>query len=160
MNNEIKENTGELSAEDQQKVKSLLKLTYSFISISSIIVVILICFLIFGLPKNSEENKVATIKEEHIENGIDVASGLVASDGYQVVRQVCTSCHSSKQITSNRATREGWFTTIRWMQKTQKLWDLGKNEELILDYLEKNYSPENKGRRQQLTEVDWYVLKN
>lgn len=160
MDNEVKENRGELSAENQQKVKSLLKITKYTILISCTLIAVLVYFMIFGLPKNSGENTTAAIQEEHIENGIDVTSGLIADEGYQVVRQICTSCHSSKQITQNRATREGWMTTIRWMQKTQKLWDLGKNEELILTYLAKNYAPENTGRRQQLTNIEWYVLKN
>ena len=47
---------------------------------------------------------------------------------------------------------------IRWMQAEQKLWDLGENEDKILDYLAKNYAPENKGRRPILTDIDWYEL--
>ena len=42
--------------------------------------------------------------------------------------------------------------------KTQKLWDLGENEILILDYLEKNYAPKEQGRRAPLKDIDWYEL--
>jgi hypothetical protein len=45
------------------------------------------------------------------------------------------------------------------MQQTQGLWDLGDNEKPILDYLAKNYAPEDAGRRKQLTNVEWYILK-
>lgn len=160
MNKEIKETTGQLSEKSQQKLKSLLNLTKYSLLVSSALIVFLIYFTFFYSSRKSEENNTSSLQEEHIENGIDVTSGLLADEGYKVVRQVCTSCHSSKQVIENRATREGWLTTIRWMQKTQKLWDLGKNEELILNYLAKNYAPENKGRRQQLTGIEWYVLKN
>ena len=61
-------------------------------------------------------------------------------------------------VTQNRATREGWLDMIRWMQKEQKLWDLGANEAAILDYLAKYYGPEDKGRRQNLEIEDWYEI--
>jgi hypothetical protein len=54
--------------------------------------------------------------------------------------------------------REGWKATIVWMQETQNLWDLGANEELILNYLSKNYAPTDKGRRQNLEITEWYEL--
>ena len=49
---------------------------------------------------------------------------------------------------------------IRWMQATQGLWDLGANEPIILDYLEKHYSPKAKGRRTNLDieSIEWYIL--
>ena len=61
-------------------------------------------------------------------------------------------------MTQNRATRDGWKDIIVWMQETQKLWDLGDNEPLILDYLGKNYAPNKKGRRQNLKNIEWYEL--
>lgn len=95
---------------------------------------------------------------EEIVDGKDVATGLLADQHYQLVKANCTNCHSAQLITQNRATREGWESMIRWMQRTQKLWDLGENEVLILDYLSKNYAPEATGRRKNLEEIDWYVL--
>ena len=66
---------------------------------------------------------------------------------------------SNKSSTrQNRATRDGWRNLIRWMQKTQKLWDLEENEERILDYLAKNYAPTEGGRRTPLKDIQWYFL--
>jgi hypothetical protein len=45
------------------------------------------------------------------------------------------------------------------MQETQNLWDLGASEEVIVNYLANNYPPTKKGRRGNLAEVEWYVLK-
>ncbi len=103
---------------------------------------------------NSEnENKVV--------NGIHVATGMIYDDNFSIVRSACTSCHSAKLVTQNRATRDGWKQMIRWMQTTQGLPDLGKNEVKILDYLAKNYAPTEVGRRKILNqdEVDWYTLQ-
>ena len=92
-------------------------------------------------------------------NGIHTPTGLIADDGYLLVRNYCGSCHSFELIRNKRATREGWLSTIRWMQRTQGLWDLGENEKPILDYLAKNYAPEDTGRRKQLTDIEWYKLE-
>lgn len=90
---------------------------------------------------------------------LDVETGLVLDAGWQLVKANCTGCHSSALVTQNRATREGWEGMIRWMQRTQKLWDLGENEQAILDYLAKNYAPEGKGRRENLKDIEWYELE-
>jgi hypothetical protein len=94
-------------------------------------------------------------------NGIHLVSGLIAAPGYDLVRTNCTICHSAKLVTQNRATREGWAQMIDWMQETQGLWDLGKNEPKILDYLAANYAPEEVGRRSSLDveAIEWYVLE-
>ena len=105
------------------------------------------------------ENKDITDDNE-IVNGAHVRSGLIEDKGYEIVFATCTKCHSAKLVTQNRATREGWESMIRWMQRTQKLWDLGENETLILDYLSKNYAPEKKGRRAALANINWYELKD
>jgi hypothetical protein len=94
-----------------------------------------------------------------IKDGIHVPSGFIADDGLETVLRNCTNCHSSKLVIQNRATREGWESMIRWMQRTQKLWDLGKNEEIILDYLSKNYASDKQGRRVPLSNIEWYVLQ-
>ncbi|RDC65202.1 hypothetical protein AHMF7616_03832 [Adhaeribacter pallidiroseus] len=80
--------------------------------------------------------------------------------GFAVVSTTCVRCHSPKLITEKRATREGWLATIRWMQQTQGLWDLGPQEPVILDYLAKNYAPKNEGRRPLLKNTEWYKLTN
>lgn len=94
-----------------------------------------------------------------IENGIDVESGFVAEGEYLLVKQTCTACHSAKLVLQNRASREGWEEMIRWMQETQKLWDLGDTEGPVLDYLARHYAPEKKGRRVNLVVDEWYEIE-
>lgn len=100
------------------------------------------------------------VDEDRIENGIDVATGFVAEGDYLIVKATCTACHSAKLVTQNRATRDGWLEMIRWMQETQKLWDLGPNEAKILDYLATYYAPEAKGRRAPVQVEEWYDLSD
>ena len=97
---------------------------------------------------------------DKVENGIHVSSGLIYADNFDVVRGNCTACHSGKLIAQNRATREGWQQMIRWMQETQGLWDLGKNEPKILDYLATHYAPKEVGRRSNIdiAAIEWYIL--
>ena len=92
-------------------------------------------------------------------NGIHQRTGLVEGKGLQLVIQNCTSCHSAKLIIQNRMDKERWANTIKWMQETQNLWDLGESEEAILDYLATHYAPERKGRRSQLANIKWYELE-
>ncbi len=58
-------------------------------------------------------------------------------------------------------TADRWLSTIKWMQETQKLWDLGPNTDKIVAYLAKNYAPTETGRRKnlELQVSDWYVLE-
>ncbi len=86
-------------------------------------------------------------------------SGFVNDQGVSQVIQNCTQCHSAKLVTQNRMSEEGWESTISWMQETQNLWDLGGKQEIIVAYLAKNYGPVNKGRRENLTDVEWYELE-
>ena len=97
---------------------------------------------------------------DKVVDGIHVRTGFYADPNMQVVVSACTSCHSSKLVTQNRATRSGWETMIRWMQATQGLPDLGENEPVILDYLAKYYAPKAAGRRANLDidEIEWYIL--
>jgi len=95
-----------------------------------------------------------------ISNGIHLRTGLHADSDLKVVIAACTSCHSAKLITQNKASRSGWKSMIDWMQATQGLPDLGTSEPIILDYLAKYYSPKDTGRRKNidLEKVEWYVL--
>lgn len=109
------------------------------------------------------KSQQATVVEEDVtlqsESGLDSLSGLKNGPNLMYVKAHCTSCHSAKMITMNRFTREGWKDKIRWMQKTQNLWDLGEAEPLVLDYLEQNYAPEpQQARRKNLEGVEWYEL--
>ncbi|UKN03758.1 monoheme cytochrome C [Paracrocinitomix mangrovi] len=99
-----------------------------------------------------------TIDSADVVDGIHQPTGLIVDKGVEDVMVTCGACHSLNLVTQNRATREGWKDIIVWMQETQKLWDLGPKEEVILDYLGKNYAPENEGRRPNLVVEEWYHL--
>ena len=98
--------------------------------------------------------------ENKIENGIHVRTGLVDAEGLMTVVNNCTNCHSSKIILQNRMNAERWNATIKWMQQTQNLWDLGKNQDVIVNYLVTNYPPKSKGRRENLSKIEWYALED
>ena len=111
---------------------------------------------------NTQRKAAASADDDYdkVVDGIHVQSGLIFAEGFEIVRGTCTACHSAKLVTQNRATRDGWEQMIRWMQKTQGLWDLGANEPIILDYLAANYAPEEVGRRANLdvAAIEWYIL--
>lgn len=106
------------------------------------------------------KSAAAKTDDDLIENGIHVQTGLVYAEGFEEVRAICTSCHSAKLVTQNRATRDGWQQMIRWMQETQGLWALGPAEPKILNYLAEYYAPEAAGRRRniEIAEIEWYIL--
>lgn len=90
--------------------------------------VVLVAVLLLSTAAAAQEKKT------------DPETGLVIDEvGYVYVRGQCTVCHTAKLITQSAKTREGWEETIRWMQRTQGLWDLGPTEGDILAYLEKHY---------------------
>ncbi len=98
--------------------------------------------------------------EDRIANGVHVRTGLVDAEGLMLVVNNCTNCHSSKLVTQNRMSADRWNATIEWMQETQNLWDLGGNQEIIVNYLVTNYPPQKKGRRMALINIDWYELED
>lgn len=98
--------------------------------------------------------------EDRIENGIHIRTGLIDADGLMTVVNNCTNCHSAKLVTQNKMSAERWNATIRWMQETQNLWDLGGNQDIIVNYLVTNYPPVDKGRRMNLVDIDWYELED
>lgn len=93
-----------------------------------------------------------------VKDGIHIPTGMIADTGCAEVIQNCGACHSLELVKQNKATKEGWKEKIVWMQQTQKLWDLGLQEEVILNYLAKNYGPQNTGRRKNLENIEWYKL--
>ena len=128
----------------------------------------LVLFLIvaFWIIKSLPEETTSASKDANvapdpnrIENGVHVRTGLVEDEGLMTVVAHCTACHSAQLVIQNRMNRERWNATIRWMQETQNLWDLGPNEDVILDYLAAHYSPEEMGRRANLTQIEWYELE-
>ena len=113
------------------------------------------------LAERTKKRSSVYQKSDEIVDGIHVSSGMVYDENFALVKATCTSCHSSKLIIQNRATRNGWKEMIRWMQETQGLPDLGTAEPKVLDYLTKHYAPQKVGRRDNLNvkEIEWYVLK-
>lgn len=94
-----------------------------------------------------------------IVDGIHVRTGLKEGEGLMLVIGHCTACHSAQLITQNRMNKEQWNATIRWMQETQNLWDLGENQEVIVNYLVTNYPVIDTGRRKNLGTIEWYQLE-
>lgn len=111
-----------------------------------------------GSAQVSTEAPFFGMDSVEVENGIHIPTGLIVDEGVLEVSRTCGACHSLNLVTQNRADREGWKDIIVWMQETQKLWDLGETEPIILDYLAKNYAPENTGRRKNLEDIEWYDL--
>lgn len=91
---------------------------------------------------------------------VDAETGLAVDDNMVLVKGQCTVCHNSKLILQSHFDRDKWVERIRWMQRTQKLWDLGETEKPILDYLVKNYGPlpmQFDGRRLPLDPPRWHT---
>lgn len=161
------ENQDKFQASIQQIRGLVTSIFIVFIAFASILVYLMLDpnLSAFKSDEPLEEDYVAVpeVNEEDfdkIENGIHVRTGFVDDDGLMLVVNNCTNCHSAKLVTQNRMSKERWVATIRWMQETQNLWDLGKNEETIVNYLAANYAPTQKGRRQNLSDIEWYELEN
>jgi len=160
--------------EQPKEFKKEIKDIYSVITTMSLVlgIGILLCMVLLINPEiikstksNSEDLTIAIEEDEDededkIENGIHIRTGFVDDNGLMETINNCTNCHSSKLVIQNRMSKERWLATIRWMQKTQNLWDLGGNEAIIVNYLAKNYAPIKKGRRENLTDINWYELEN
>lgn len=136
--------------------------------IGSIGIIMIVLVFIWFRPdlfqKSSKYVEQDNFADESVEtiivDGIHKETGLKDAAGLTTVIQNCTNCHSAKLIIQNRMSKADWEKTIDWMQETQNLWDLGSNEEVIVNYLVSNYPIIKKGRRQNLNEIDWYDLKN
>ncbi|RDY60072.1 monoheme cytochrome C [Flagellimonas nanhaiensis] len=145
---------------DQIKLLSRMLFTFFFL----FLILIGGLFYLIDNPETFESSKTDSLQDvteadDKVENTIDLANGFIDDEGMEATIQNCTGCHSAQLVTQNRMSREGWKATIKWMQETQNLWDLGANEELILTYLSKNYAPTKKGRRQNLENIEWYELE-
>jgi hypothetical protein len=111
------------------------------------------------LPETSvTENRANTTLADTTKK--DPETGLIVDENLYMIKAQCTNCHSTKLITANRFTRDGWKQKIRWMQANHNLWELGDAEKPVLDYLEKNYSPTaSAARRAPLKDIEWYKLE-
>lgn len=117
-------------------------------------------FTLFQGKQNTPLSKNIELDEDRIENGIHVRTGLIDAKGLMTVVTNCTNCHSAKLVTQNRMNAERWNATIKWMQETQNLWELGSNQKVIVEYLVANYPQKEKGRREHLMNINWYELEN
>ena len=82
---------------------------------------------------------------------LDDTTGLIKDEGWQLVAAHCGGCHSLQLVTGNRGDEKIWLETIRWMQRSQNLWQLDSNtEQQILSYLAKNYPASSPRRRKPL----------
>lgn len=147
----------------REHIKSLGRL----LAVFGVLLVVVVAG-IFYIKNNPDALKSSEIYQEvpltetptiELDAATIAESGFTDDIGVSQVIQNCTQCHSAKLVTQNRMSQEGWQATIIWMQETQNLWDLGTNHEKIITYLAKNYGPGRKGRRQNLTQVDWYALE-
>lgn len=154
---------------EKEKLIALVKAAYQLIIITLVLVVSFGGFMIYYKsdpnltalqPEPQQPEKVTgKVDDNKIENGIHVRTGLIEAEGLMAVVDNCTGCHSSKLIIQNRMNAERWNATIKWMQETQNLWDLGDNQEVIVNYLVNNYPPKKRGRRENLSDIEWYVLE-
>lgn len=118
----------------------------------------------YSCETDKKTEKIETVKNveedpDRIVNGIHVRTGLKDGEGVLLVATTCTVCHSADIVMNNRMNEERWNTTIKWMQETQGLWELGSNQKIIVDYLTKNYPMPKATRRANLKNIEWYVLK-
>lgn len=149
---------------DFQELYRKIILACAVIGIGAIILVYLIIDPSFSTFKtDAPQTELVTIPEEDdydkIENGIHVRTGFIDAPGMMVTVQNCTNCHSAKLVMQNRMNEDRWKSTIKWMQETQNLWDLGENEAVIINYLVTNYPPKKLGRRAVLTDIEWYQFE-
>ncbi|WP_299051265.1 monoheme cytochrome C [uncultured Polaribacter sp.] len=149
----------------QEKIRKAEKTAFK----ASFILIIASILLVFAIydPTFSIFKKDPSIvaysnveDEDKIENGKHVRTGLVDAEGLMTVVNNCTNCHSAKLVTQNRMNAERWNATIKWMQETQGLWDLGDNQKIIVNYLVTNYPIQDIGRRANLTNIEWYELED
>jgi len=145
-------------------LKAVRNLVWFALSLSALVVLILMLRLGYiQLPVEEIPVEAAVVEAVSEElpgeiGSLDTESGLIVDIGFTVVKAQCGACHSTKLVAQNAFSREGWTEVIRWMQEKQNLWDLGEQEAVVLDYLEKNYAPKNMGRRKNLENIDWYEL--
>lgn len=143
-----------------QLAQRLVNITMGLLLLFSAIVGYLIVDPDLRLLQSPKVPLTNTSLKKGIENGIHIESGLIDAEGLMVVVNNCTNCHSAKLLIQNRMNAERWNATIKWMQETQNLWDLGENQDVIVNYLVTNYPPKKKGRREPLSDIEWYVLED
>ena len=78
----------------------------------------------------------------------DSLTGLIKAPDWELVRNNCIACHSSRLITQQSGNASQWLGVIRWMQEKQNLWQFDPDTETkIIAYLAENYPPRDASRR-------------
>lgn len=95
----------------------------------------------------------ASKSTEKIEKAkIDEDTGFIIDEHWELAKTHCTACHSARLVTAQRGTKQMWLEMIHWMQSTQGLWKFDQEtEENLLNYLAKNYAPEENYRRMPIS---------
>jgi hypothetical protein len=79
---------------------------------------------------------------------LDPFTGFKMSGDWELVRNNCIACHSTKLITQQHGSASQWLDIIRWMQAKQNLWQFDTDtEDRIIAYLAENYPPQADRRR-------------
>ena len=79
---------------------------------------------------------------------LEAFTGLKKAGDWELVRNNCVACHSARLITQQRGSKEQWLAMIRWMQKSQNLWQFDPDTEArIVGYLAEYYPPRQQSRR-------------
>ena len=70
------------------------------------------------------------------------ATGMKMAPDWELVRNHCVICHSSRTFLLQRATEANWTSVLEWMQTQGGLWKLEPEiEKKIITYLASNYGP-------------------
>lgn len=94
---------------------------------------------------------IASASEAATDYPTDPRTGLVMAPGWELVSAHCGACHSYRLVTAQRGDAGFWLSVIRWMQKTQNLWQIPPDQEReIVEYLATNYNESDWGRRPPL----------
>jgi hypothetical protein len=79
---------------------------------------------------------------------LDPVTGMKMTGDWEIVRNHCIICHSSKTFLQQSGTESTWTDILAWMQKYGGLWKLDPAiEKTIIGYLAANYGPGDKFRR-------------
>ncbi len=82
---------------------------------------------------------------------LDPNTGLIVAPGWELAAAHCGGCHSHQLVIAQRGDAGFWRDTIRWMQRTQNLWQIPEpQEQALLAYLAEHYNETDWGRRPPL----------
>lgn len=77
---------------------------------------------------------------------------LARAPDWEIAARHCGACHSYRLVTAQRGDARFWTDVIRWMQRTQGLWQIEASEEArLIAYLADAYGEEEWGRRPPLS---------